>query len=51
MTFLTSSSNSGATARSRSWQRLVQLPQLVLARVHSLSCDIVLTPLLVDGVR
>ena len=44
MTFLASSSNSGATARSRSWHRLVQLPQPVLARVHSLSCDSVLTP-------
>ena len=48
-TFLTSSSNSGATARSRSWHRPVQLPQPVLARVRSLSCDSVLTPLLVDG--
>ena len=43
-TFLPSSSNSGATARSRSWHSDVQLPHPVLARVHSFSCDSVLTP-------
>ncbi len=44
ITFFVSSSNSGATALRISWQRAVQLPQPVLARVCSFSCASVLTP-------
>ena len=45
ITFLASSSNSGATALRISWQRAVQLPQPVLARVCSFSCASVFSPL------
>ena len=44
ITFFVSSSNSGATALRISWQRAVQLPQPVLARVCSFSCASVFTP-------